>query len=93
MKKFIFECDLENGTERFDVVGLNLDQVLAILLRPINLVYSSLLQNRPDLAKAVRMELITHMIDPQSPVWTECDQKAKHDLFVVIDKSKKGGKS
>lgn len=93
MKKFIFECDLENGTERFDVVGLNLDQVLAILLRPINLVYSSLLQNRPDLAKAVRMELITHMIDPQSPVWTERDQKAKHDLFVVIDKSKKGGGS
>lgn len=38
MKKFLFECDLENGTERFDVVGLNLDQVLAILLRPINLV-------------------------------------------------------
>lgn len=93
MKKFLFECDLENGTERFDVVGLNLDQVLAILLRPINLVYSRLLQNRPDLAKAVRMELITHMIDPQSPVWTECDQKAKHDLFVLIDKSKKGGGS
>lgn len=93
MKKFIFECDLENGTERFDVVGLNLNEVLALMLRQINLVYSSLLQNRPDLAKAVRMELITHMIDPQSPVWTECDQKAKHDLFVVIDKSKKGGKS
>lgn len=93
MKKFIFECDLENGTERFDVVGLNLNEVLALMLRQINLVYSSLLQNRPDLAKAVRMALITHMIDPQSPVWTECDQKAKHDLFVVIDKSKKGGKS
>ena len=75
------------------MVGLNLDQVLAILLRPINLVYSSLLQNRPDLAKAVRMQLITHMIDPRSPVWTECDQKAKHDLFVLIDKSKKGGGS
>lgn len=75
------------------MVGLNLDQVLAILLRPINLVYSSLLQNRPDLAKAVRMELITHMIDPQSPVWTECDRKAKNDLFVLIDKSKKGGGS
>ena len=93
MKKFIFECDLENGTERFDVVSLNLNEVLALMLRQINLVYSSLLQNRPDLAKAARMELITHMIDPQSPVWTECDQKAKHDLFVVIDKSKKGGKS
>ena len=93
MKKFLFECDFENGTERFDVVGLDLDQVLAILLRPINLVYSSLLKNRPDLAKAVRMELITHMLDPQSPVWTECDQKAKHDLFVLIDKSKKGGGS
>lgn len=75
------------------MVGLNLDQVFAILLRPINLVYSSLLKNRPDLAKAVRMELITYMIDPQSPVWTECDQKAKHDLFVLIDKSKKGGGS
>ena len=93
MKKFIFECDLENGTERFDVVSLNLNEVLALMLRQINLVYSSLLQNRPDLAKAARMELITHMIDPQSPVWTECDQKAKHDLFVVIDKSKKGGGS
>lgn len=93
MKKFIFECDLENGTERFDVVGLSLNQVSAILLRPINLVYSSLLQNRPDLAKAVRMELITRMIDPQSPVWTWCDQKAKHDLFALIDKSKKGGGS
>lgn len=93
MKKFIFECDLENGTERFDVVGLNLNEVLALMLRQINLVYSSLLQNRPDIAKAVQMELITHMIDPQSPVWTECDQKAKHDLFVVIDKSKKGGGS
>lgn len=93
MKKFLFEYDLENGTERFDVVGLDLDQVLAILLRPINLVYSSLLQNRPDLAKAVRMELITHMIDPKSPVWTECDRKAKNDLFVLIDKSKKGGGS
>lgn len=93
MKKFIFECDLENGTKRFDVVGLNLDEVLALMLRQINLVYSSLLRNRPNLAKAVRMELITHMIDPQSPVWTECDQKAKHDLFVVIDKSKKGGGS
>lgn len=93
MKKFIFECDLENGTERFDVVCLNLNEVLALMLRQINLVYSSLLQNRPDLAKAVRMELITHMIDPQSPVWTERDQKAKHDLFVVIDKSKKGGGS
>lgn len=93
MKKFLFECDLENGTERFDVVGLDLDQVLAILLRPINLVYFSLLQNRPDLAKAVRMELITHMIDPKSPVWTECDRKAKNDLFVLIDKSKKGGGS
>lgn len=68
MKKFIFECDLENGTERFDVVGLNLNEVLALMLRQINLVYSGLLQNRPDLAKAVRMELITHMIDPQSPV-------------------------
>ena len=93
MKKFIFECDLENGTERFDVVSLNLNEVLALMLRQINLVYSSLLQNRPDLAKAARMELITHMIDPQSPVWTECDQKAKHDLFVLIDKSKKGGGS
>lgn len=93
MKKFIFECDLENGTERFDVVGLDLAEVLALMLRQINLVYSSLLQNRPDLAKAVRMELITHMIDPQSPVWTECDQKAKHDLFVLINKSKKGGGS
>lgn len=91
MKKILFECDLENGTERFDVVGLNLDQVLSILLRPINLVYSSLLQNRPDLAKAVRLELITHMLDPKSPVWTECDRKAKNDLFVLIDKSKKGG--
>ena len=93
MKKFIFECDLEKGTERFDVVGLNLNEVLALMLRQINLFYSSLLQNRPDLAKAVRMELITHMIDPHSPVWTERDQKAKHDLFVVIDKSKKGGGS
>ena len=93
MKKFLFECDLENGTERFDLVGLNLDQVLAILLRPINLVYSSLLKNRPDLAKAVRIKLITHMIDSQSPVWTECNQKAKHDLFVLIDKSRKGGGS
>lgn len=93
MKKFLFECDLENGTERFAVVGLDLDEVLALMLRQINLVYSSLLQNRPDLAKAVRMELITHMIDPKSPVWTECDRKAKHDLFVLIDKSKKGGGS
>lgn len=91
MKKFLFECDLEKGPERFNVVGLDLDEVLALMLRQINLVYSSLLQNRPDLAKAVRMELITHMIDPQSPVWTECDRKAKNDLFVLIDKSKKGG--
>ena len=93
MKKFLFECDLEKGPERFNVVGLDLDEVLALMLRQINLVYSSLLQNRPDLAKAVRMELITHMIDPKSPVWTECDRKAKHDLFVLIDKSKKGGGS
>lgn len=93
MKKILFECDLENGTERFDVVGLDLDEVLSLMLRPINLVYSSLLQNRPDLAKAVRMEMITHMIDPKSPVWTECDRKAKNDLFVLIDKSKKGGGS
>lgn len=93
MKKFLYERNLENGTERFDVVGLNLDQVLAILLRTINLVYSSLLKNSPGLAKAVRMELITHMIDPKSPVWTECDRKAKNDLFVLIDKSKKGGGS
>lgn len=64
MKKFLFECDLEKGPERFNVVGLDLDEVLALMLRQINLVYSSLLQNRPDLAKAVRMELITHMIDP-----------------------------
>ena len=55
--------------------------------------YSNLLKNRPDIAKAVRTELIIHMIDPQSPVWTECDQKAKRDLFVLIDKSKKGGGS
>ena len=93
MKKFLFECDLEKGPERFNVVGLDLDEVLALMLRQINLVYSSLLQNRPDLAKAVRMELITHMIDPKSPVWTECDRKAKNDLFVLIDKSKKGGDS
>lgn len=93
MKKFLFECDLENGHERFDVVGLDLDEVLALMLRQINFVYSSLLQNRPDLAKAVRMELITHMLDPKSPVWTECDRKAKNDLFVLIDKSKKGGDS
>lgn len=93
MKKFLYEHDLENGTERFNVVGLNLGQVLAILTRPINLVYSSLLKNRPDLAKAVRLELITHMLDPKSPVWTECDHKAKNDLFVLIDKSKKGGDS
>lgn len=93
MKKFLFEYDLENGTERFDVVGLNLGQVFDILLFQINLVYSILLKNRLDLAKAVRMELITHMIDPQSPVWTECDQKAEHKLFVLIDKSKKGGGS
>ena len=39
------------------------------------------------------MELITHMLDPKSPVWTECDRKAKNDLFVLIDKSKKGGDS
>lgn len=93
MKKFLFECDLENGSERFEVVCLNLDEVLALMLRQINLVYSSLLQNRPDLAKAVRLELITHMLDPKSPVWTECDRKAKNDLFVLIDKSKKGGGS
>ena len=93
MKKFLFECDLENGHERFNVVGLDLDEVLALMLRQINLVYSSLLQNRPDLAKAVRLELITHMLDPKSPVWTECDRKAKNDLFVLIDKSKKGGGS
>lgn len=93
MKKFLFERDLENGTERFDAIGLNLDQVLATLLRPIHLVYSSLLKNHPDLAKAVRMNLIACMIDPQSPVWTECDQKAKYDLCVLIDKSKKGGGS
>lgn len=93
MKKFLFECDLEKGPERFNVVGLDLDEVLALMLRQINLVYSSLLQNRPDLAKAVRMELITHMIDPKSPVWTECDRKAKNDLFVLSDKSKKGGGS
>lgn len=93
MKKFLFECDLENGPERFSVVGLDLDEVLALMLRQINLVYSSLLQNRPDLAKAVRLELITHMLDPKSPVWTECDRKAKNDLFVLIDKSKKGGGS
>ena len=93
MKKFLFEFDLENGTERFDVVGLNLGQVLGILTRPINLVYSSLLKNRPDLAKAVRRDLIAYMTDPQSPVWTERDQKAKHDLCVLIDKSKKGGGS
>ena len=42
MKKFIFECDIEKGTERFDVVGLNLNEVLALMLRQINLVYSSL---------------------------------------------------
>ena len=90
MKKFLFECDLENGPERFNVVGLDLDEVLALMLRQINLVYSSLLQ---DLAKAVRMELIAHMLDPKSPVWTECDRKAKNDLFVLIDKSKKGGGS
>lgn len=93
MKKFLFECDLENGTERFNVVGLDLNEVLALMLRQINLGYSSLLQNRPDLAKAVRLELITHMLDPKSPVWTECDRKAKNDLFVLIDKSKKGGGS
>nr|DAQ50165.1 MAG TPA: hypothetical protein [Caudoviricetes sp.] len=93
MKKFLFECDFENGTERFDVVGLDLDHILAILLRPINLFYSNLLQNRPDLAKAVRMELITHMLDPQSPIWTERDRKVKINLFVLIDKSKKGGGS
>ena len=67
MKKFLYERNLENGTERFDVVGLNLDQVLAILLRTINLVYSSLLKNSPGLAKAVRMNLIACMLDPQSP--------------------------
>lgn len=93
MKKFLFECDFENGTERFDVVGLDLDHILAILLRPINLFYSNLLQNRPDLAKAVRMELIMHMLDPQSPIWTERDRKVKINLFVLIDKSKKGGGS
>lgn len=93
MKKFLFECDFENGTERFDVVGLDLDHILAILLRPINLFYSNLLQNRPDLAKAVRMELITHMLDPQSPIWTERERKVKINLFVLIDKSKKGGGS
>ena len=93
MKKVLFELDLENDTERFNVVGLNLDQVLATLLRPINLVYSSLLKNSPDLAKAVRMNLIACMLDPQSPVWTECDQKANHGLCVLIDKLKKGGGS
>lgn len=93
MKKFLFECDFENGTERFNVVGLDLDHILAILLRPINLVYSSLLKSRPDLAKAVRMELLTRMLDPKSPVWTERDRKVKNDLFVLIDKSKKGGGS
>lgn len=91
MKKFLYERDLENGTERFDVIGLNLDQVLATLLRPINLVYSNILKNHPDLAKAVRMNLVALMIDPQSPVWTECDRKAKYDLCVLIDKPKKGG--
>ena len=41
MKKFLFECDLENSAERFDVVSLDLDQVLTLILRQINLVYSS----------------------------------------------------
>lgn len=93
MKKFLFAYDLENGPARFNVVGLDLDEVLALMLRQINLVYSSLLQNRPDLAKAVRMNLIACMLDPQSPVWTECDRKSKNDLFVLFDKSKKGGGS
>lgn len=93
MKKFLFECDFESGTERFDVVGLDLDHILAILLRPINLFYSNLLQNRPDLAKAVRMELITHMLDPKSPVWTKCDHNVKKNLFVLMENPEKGGGS
>lgn len=31
MKKFLFECDFENGTERFNVVGLDLDHILAMV--------------------------------------------------------------
>lgn len=45
MKKILFECDLENGPERFNVVGLDLDEVLALMLRQINFVYSSLLES------------------------------------------------
>ena len=40
MQKFIFNVDLDSGTERFDAVGLSMQQVFALLLRPINMVYT-----------------------------------------------------
>lgn len=93
MKKFLFECDFEKGHERFIGDGLDLSEVVALMLRQINLFYCNLLKNRPDLAESFRLELIKHMLDPKSPVWTKCDHNVKKNLFVLMMNPEKGGGS
>lgn len=94
MQKFIFNVDLDSGTERFDAVGLSMQQVFALLLRPINLVYARLSHARPDIAKAFRLQLTAEVLDPHSPVWDVergYPRSEGVDIFAVMEDPRKGG--
>lgn len=94
MRKFAYEVDFDTGTEKFNAEGMDFETVYALLLRPINLIYSRMSGTCPDVAKALRLRLIAEVIDPQSPLW---DVKASHpgpdgvDTFVVMKQPRKGG--
>ena len=94
MRKYAYEVDLDAGTERFNTEGMDFETIYALLLRPINLIYSRMSGTRPDVANALRLRLIAEIIDPQSPLWSV---KARHpgsdgvDTFVMMEQPQKGG--
>lgn len=96
MRKYAYEVDLDAGTERFNAEGMDFETIYALLLRPINLIYSRMSGTRPDIAKTLRLRLIAELLDPKSPLW---DVKASHpgpdgvDTFAVMEKPSKGGKT
>ena len=94
MRKYTYEVDLDAGTECFNAEGMDFEKIYALLLRPINLIYSRMSGTRPDVAKALRLRLIAEVVDPQSSLW---DVKMSRpgpggvETFVVMEKPSKGG--
>ena len=91
MRNYKFEVDLDAGTERMESSGLNLQQILALVLRPISLLYARLSKTRPGLAQAFRLKIYALVLDPESPVWQISEFSTQNDTFAVVDMSNIGG--